>query len=605
MVDDVYIGIRCGNPIPLSGSWAAQDTPCSFRLRYVVTPQYMSKGDYIGPLPLGQGMAVSYAVDVGSYDVYSLLFTRLGDNLTYSCSGYGASCETNGHGLVATVRTGRMYCPTPGRAYSTGLLGNTTRTLAQEWFCTTPAVAGRYYVTLQTDTIFDPAGAVPGWVMPDGSKPTSSNLVPLPGGAPNRLKPARGYYSVEVRHDTFVGGALSAGVPRIGCIAHSQWRHFTLVTSGLHDATIYASVQGVNSRGEVTGSMPVSALYIRRNKRPTSKLYDGRVAYPADSISSSPCDAAEAYQYHIGLYLSYPLRASADGLGPTYFELTARLMSADGAHYGTASWPAIGEEHTSTMVYPLSLGGTGHVCCGQFRYWMLRDVPADVEPIVTVVAYEPAASTAQPSWQDHHAAHQDWHAIRDNGTAHPGGADRPVVTTPPGLVQGVFVKRLTCPTRADVDQASALGCTGRCAVSWLVRYDTHSGASTHTTSAVARPGFAPFLQETGRADWYIGVQALRDAPAQFSLLLSSRMRAVRERDFDCGRFNHFCPQQPLEVHNVTLNAGAGAATSAAARGAHGPLGLLLAVCCGWVLAARGRGAPWAWSGPRRRARAVL
>ena len=64
-------------------------------------------------------MAVSYAVDVGSYDVYSLLFTRLGDNLTYSCSGYGASCETNGHGLVATVRTGRRR---PGRPLDHRLL---------------------------------------------------------------------------------------------------------------------------------------------------------------------------------------------------------------------------------------------------------------------------------------------------------------------------------------------------------------------------------------------------------------------------------------------------------------------------------------------------
>ena len=58
---------------------------------------------------------------------------------------------------------------------------------------------------------------------------------------------------------------------------------------------------------------------------------------------------------------------------------TAPLVSAEGPTYGTAAWPAVGER--VPIVTPFSLGGTGHVCCGQFRYYVLRNIPPDEEAV--------------------------------------------------------------------------------------------------------------------------------------------------------------------------------------------------------------------------------
>ena len=67
----------------------------------------------------------------------------------------------------------------------------------------------------------------------------------------------------------------------------------------------------------------------------------------------------------------------ANGLAPTLFALTPQLLSAQGPVYGTASWPTQGL--SVPLALPLALGGGGHVCCRQFRYWVLRQVPPDVE----------------------------------------------------------------------------------------------------------------------------------------------------------------------------------------------------------------------------------
>jgi hypothetical protein len=64
-------------------------------------------------------------------------------------------------------------------------------------------------------------------------------------------------------------------------------------------------------------------------------------------------------------------------LRPTRFALAPRLLSAEGPTHGTDAWP--GEGVRAMLVLPLALGGGGHVCCGQMRYWVLRRVPPDVE----------------------------------------------------------------------------------------------------------------------------------------------------------------------------------------------------------------------------------
>ena len=58
----MYLALRCGNPTQNSGSWAVLDTPCSFRVRYVLVPQHLSGGDILGPLPVAQSGFHTYSV---------------------------------------------------------------------------------------------------------------------------------------------------------------------------------------------------------------------------------------------------------------------------------------------------------------------------------------------------------------------------------------------------------------------------------------------------------------------------------------------------------------------------------------------------------------
>ena len=47
-----YLAVRCGNPVPSKGSWARQDKPCTFRVRYALVPQLLRGGDVVGPMPM-------------------------------------------------------------------------------------------------------------------------------------------------------------------------------------------------------------------------------------------------------------------------------------------------------------------------------------------------------------------------------------------------------------------------------------------------------------------------------------------------------------------------------------------------------------------------
>lgn len=133
-------------------------------------------------------------------------------------------------------------------------------------------------------------------------------------------------------------------------------------------------------------------------------------------------------------------------------------------------------------------------------------------------------------------------------------------------VQGLFAKRGTCPTRADIN-AAGNGCVGRCALSWLVNYDTYTGHVKYSQQTTLATGFAPLGAEKEAADWYIGVESLNAAPAEFSISLSSRPRTRQVAAYACGRLSHFCPTEVLNLDNASiLLDGTASLTSAAVRG---------------------------------------
>ena len=64
----------------------------------------------------------------------------------------------------------------------------------------------------------------------------------------------------------------------------------------------------------------------------------------------------------------------------------------------------------------------------------------------------------------------------------PPGADPFVPSTSThARLQGLFIKRHQCPSAADI-RADRTGCIGRCSLSYLVRYDPFSGASSYVDS---------------------------------------------------------------------------------------------------------------------------
>lgn len=59
--------------------------------------------------------------------------------------------------------------------------------------------------------------------MSDGTRPTLP-MLPKPGQAPNRVKLARGYYSLTVFHRAFEAGEIAPGEARRACVSFTQWR---------------------------------------------------------------------------------------------------------------------------------------------------------------------------------------------------------------------------------------------------------------------------------------------------------------------------------------------------------------------------------------------
>ena len=196
---------------------------------------------------------------VGDYDVVRILFARQGNNLTAPCGDHAPDCvQTNGHGLIGFLRFDVDSCPYGGRTRDEYRLANESTQLTLEWFCTQGGEGGRYTLGLEADPLFDPAGGAPGYEYPDGSKAAgqTEKLAFKPGGMPNQLRAARGYYRISVFHLTFDAGPISVGERRAGCVSYSQWRHFTLVTYGADDASLVAKLEARTEEGEVGCSRP-------------------------------------------------------------------------------------------------------------------------------------------------------------------------------------------------------------------------------------------------------------------------------------------------------------------------------------------------------------
>lgn len=630
-----YMAVRCGSPFTALGSWNRQDTPCRFRVRYVLIPQQLGGGDVLGPLPMQPLTTHAYSVMVGNYDVIRFAIRRIGENLTYSCQSHGTNCLiNNGGGLVGTVHYAINMCPTrPGG--SSRLLSNDTAELRQEWFCTSPGDEGRYYVAVRAAETFDASGPNPGYVLPNGQRPTEADaLEPAPGRPLNRLKPARGYYTISVLHRAFQQGPIMPGEVRIGCVSYGQMRRFSVVTSGPADASLFVNVSRVegfdapvttatlpdDESSELDRRAALSSLYVRRNRGPTVSEYDVAVHAPDVALSTSPCNVDEPYEYHIATHLADEMRATVDGLTPTLFELRPRLFSASGPTYGSAQWARTGQTHV--LDTPFSAGGGGHVCCGQFRYYALRGVPADVEPVVTInislarrgipasiyTLVAPPAPIAPPGAPPTAPHEPGFNASEvppppmapPPGADGMGGGDGPMVVA---HAQGLFLKRGTCPTVTDVrpDRSGCLPEPGkeysRCAIAWLVRYDGYSGAQSYLQSTVGAGGFAPLSAEGGPSDWYIGVQALHDEPAEYTLRLSARARPRVFRQYACNRLLHFCPSE-IRVFvdadgdgqtNHTVDASSSSAAPAsrwAGSGAASFAGVMLACTLRWLAPGR-------------------
>jgi len=249
-------------------------------------------------------------------------------------------------------------------------------------------------------------------------------------------------------------------------------------------------------------------------------------------------------------------------LVPTLFSLTPQLLSAQGPTYGTPNWPALGS--SVPLALPLAVGGGGHVCCGQFRYWVVRQVPPDVEPVLVVNVSTVHLGTPQPPPLPQPPPPFEPppppHAPPLNMTSFPPPPSHSPLPPSPmspstvassskerssnvavgARVQALFTKRGSCPSVSDV-LSDRSGCIGRCEVSWLAHYDTYSGRSTFRQSTSVNGGFAPVGIEAFPSDWYVGVQALRDEPAEFSLHLTARPRPPVVQAYACSRLSHFCP----------------------------------------------------------------
>ena len=478
LCNTVNIGIYCSWRPP--NNYDLDQKQCRFTVTANLIPEYVYDGfDATYPIaPAGDlgrdDFAPAYMRDeygiqdqedaashyfkliLGGYDVLNISVARIGHNLTwYDSTG---QLGTNGHGFrgIAVRRRAEEGCPL--RMFQDQAVNVTPMTVAIELpsFCTDLVDAGTYIVGVLSEAAFGPF---------DPSLPFSTygkvgpDLQPL-GFSNNRLEQVGyGQYRLRIHHVSYYAGTISNGEVRGGCLAYGQWRTYHIDTVGENASVL-----------EISLTSPISAIYARAGREVVQATatsyaqYDVRSPEGATVATASPCDVTGHTRWHVALLLENKETAVAKyDLQPSEFEMEVRLRPA--------------RLKRGTFVPPRGLGGRGFACCGATRYFRLSDV-AEHE---TVTAF---------------------------------------VNVTSGRLRAVLAKWGSCPHwDADVDRLRG-ECRDFCEMAWMTTRGGYSGqyySIGHALLVVPHGnGDKPDRRRDGA--WYLGVQAMPDEAAEFSII---------------------------------------------------------------------------------------
>lgn len=422
-----------------------------------------------------------FKVKVGGFDVLNVSLERTGPNLTWT-DALGR-LGTNGHGMkgVVTMRKRSHGCPT--RNLHQGRVNVTDMTLGVELpaFCTDEEGAGDLVVGVLADETFGPTYTT----LPeafDGS--VGPDGQPMAFGTPGlntRMQTTYGNYRIRIHHTAYFAGNVSDGEERGACISYGQWRSYYIDTSGEHDAVLEVGLSGA-----------ISSTYIRSGVPPTMlpmPLYDVRSPPATMLVTASPCDVSMPTRWHFSLYLAPLAEASSQSLEPTEFSISIKLRAAN---------LSLGDRVVSNYE-----GGRGYVCCGAMRLFRLP-------PIL------------------------EKETLRVN------------VNVTMGRLQAVLVKWGSCPSMlGDVDGLTG-ECSAFCHMNWLTTRGQYSGTLySEALSSLVVPhghGDAPDKRRAGR--WYLGIQAMPDEAAMFSLTASTETPLYVPASQRCDKQTQFCASDP-------------------------------------------------------------
>ena len=283
-----------------------------------------------------------FTVPVSGFDILRVQLERTGDNLTHVAPDGVTRVSNGGRGLVGHFFVGApsTYAAPPplGAAEHARLIDNVTHSVEAEYFCTLQPQAGAYTLSV-----------VPGDMGGFGAELlTSAAELTLQAqtGTPGVARQGRGRFRLRIRHAAFQDGEIGGGGgSRPGCVNYGQTRNYSMTSSGMGDANLYAEVHGnVSSmRARCAGCDWVEATP------------------PLTALAASPCTMRNSTTWELQLTLADPVTATLAGLAPTEFVLTTQLQNAT---------LEPGDE-----VRPRALGGRGYLCCGAVQSYIIPGVP--------------------------------------------------------------------------------------------------------------------------------------------------------------------------------------------------------------------------------------
>lgn len=396
------------------------------------------------------------------------------------------------------------------------------------------------------------------------------------GGDNNVLRRARVYYEVRIYRSPDLAASdlqLGDGGRHEVCLSYAQLRHFSVRTSRAESASVYIEVDTpISAIYARRGALPV----------PSRGQYDALASFAhtprwgcettgcaqrrAFGIALSSCAPDEDSLWHIALVLDSRLAAeqaaaaasragSALELRPSRLFVSVRLSSPDlfalpslNATDATERTDATNQQtqaHSPPPPSPPSANSTpaplpptpleisyvgplvephasntsdGFVCCGGFRHFRLRGVPAPFAPSVRVELLH-------------------------------------------GTLRAVYLQRDSCAARATGQSTGGLaesdGCGSgvdeSCIVSWLTTYNQYSteriylGEAELLAAAPPRPQKyeAAVAFEAVTYDWWLSVEANLDDVASFALSVQL-LAAPPAGPKAC--VDRFCVH-PIEPHN--------------------------------------------------------